>query len=168
MTQPEPFFVQSGPNGTEQTFQIAGRPWTVTMVLEPETRWVRELTIRPDGPCPPGGVSARLLREVPLSAAVRPRGKERAMTSYRPPTSPARRSWPPEAYAGLAARYLDLVANGSRSPNVDLAAELGPGYTADWAKEAIRRARQYGYLTRPTSPGQIGGELTDLAREALA
>lgn len=71
-------------------------------------------------------------------------------------------------YARLAARYVQLVDEGSTSPNEDLAEELGDGWDAALVRDWLHRARHRRGLLTPTRRGQAGGRLTDKARELLA
>lgn len=68
------------------------------------------------------------------------------------------------AYSALAARYVQLVAGGSRKPVEQLAKELGVAPVT--VSQHLREARQRGVLTA-TEPGRSGGELTDHAMHVL-
>jgi hypothetical protein len=66
----------------------------------------------------------------------------------------------------LAARYLDLVKAGSRTPVQDLLRSADVKYSAAGLRDALAKARSRGLLTR--SPrGRAGGELTAAALQLL-
>jgi hypothetical protein len=78
---------------------------------------------------------------------------------------PGRRGHPNSYYAEIAARYVAIVAKGSRTPIADLAQELF--LTSDYVRDLVATARKRGLLTRPSRRGRAGGELTARALEAL-
>ena len=122
---------------------------------------------------PPGGVSARLLRCIRLTdllqvvasalpdpAAAEPRPSGGSSRVGRPGT-PGR---PDRYYAEWAFRYAKKLAEGSRSPIKDLAAEHGrnPGQVRD----LIHDARVRGLLSKERQ-GRAAGSLTPKAIQLL-
>lgn len=64
-----------------------------------------------------------------------------------------------------AARYLQLIEQGSRSPRKDLAGELGT--KPERVRDALNFLRNKGYLTGPSGP-RAGGRLTSEGQRRLA
>jgi hypothetical protein len=68
------------------------------------------------------------------------------------------------AYAALAAKYVELVGEGDRSPAATLGRTLG--MSAVTISQRVREARERGLLTN-TATGTAGGELTEKALSVL-
>ena len=83
------------------------------------------------------------------------------------PRQPGKRGRSDRYYAEICVRYLQAVRRGSNQPNVDVARELGPAYTADYISGAIQAARRDRDLLTKPRPGTAGGELTPKARRVL-
>lgn len=134
-----------------------------------------------DGPAS-GGVTVRLLRQVPLPDLVAEahrwfaqeaeradrrsgRGPSWALDLAAEPARPGRAGRSDRYYAVWAARYAEKVAGGSPAPIAELAAEhdLGRGQVRD----LIHKARGRDLLPRGLK-GRAGGVLTERARELLA
>lgn len=129
-----------------------------------------------------GGVTVRLLRQVPLPDLVAEahtwfaevaeradrssgRGPMWALDLTAEPARPGRAGRSDRYYAEWAARYAEKVAAGSPAPIVDLAKEhdLGRGQVRD----LIHKARGRDLLPRGLK-GRAGGVLTERARALLA
>ena len=132
-------------------------------------------------PPPPGGLTARRLRTLHVSAAVaRTRSVLRDLVrggifaqgmGYREqvlsePRQPGSRGRGDAYYARIAAMYVDAVGRGSARPAADVAAELGT-YSSAYVRDVVSEARRRGLLTQPPRRGLPGGQLTDRARTAL-
>jgi hypothetical protein len=84
---------------------------------------------------------------------------------------PGRRGRDDLFYAGLAARYVGLLAAGSQAPIRDLARELrdaGHNFSDEYVRQLINNARGRRDLLTEAPPGKAGGELTPKARRLLA
>jgi hypothetical protein len=114
----------------------------------------------------PAGVTARLLRSVPIGAvhdAVNTHLAGRGEVKGRLP-DPTKRSARDDAfYANWAAHYVRL-AGVSSAPVAELAEKFS--VTRDRVRNVLHLARQRGLLTKGTH-GRAGGELTDKALDAL-
>jgi hypothetical protein len=86
--------------------------------------------------------------------------------ALKTPRRVGRRGHPDRFYAELAARYVAAMETGSKAPVAAVAKKLGHGYTPEYVRDALHRARTRGLLTRPPQ-GRAGGRLTDKGREAL-
>jgi hypothetical protein len=87
----------------------------------------------------------------------------------KPPSKAGRKPKEDRYYALLAARYVELVDAGSRRPLKDLeeqSHERGAPYSKDFFRDEIHEARRRGLLTK-VRPGEVGGELTQMARRLL-
>jgi hypothetical protein len=152
---------------------------------------VSELHIKPRqrDNVPPGGITARALRRVPLHAGVagftsmlrashrrdeaeillKDTGLEEVLSaqfarSRSTPKGAGRRALPDEILLEVAAAYVQAVDAGSAQPVVDAAKALNMKMVR--ARDLIYKARQRGLLT-PTSWGLASGELTPQAKELL-
>jgi hypothetical protein len=175
------------------TFSGAGTPVGFKVIAEDaEPLWNEMLDgrVRPHGmsrrtsPDAPA-VTARLLHRVPVGAiqdaarrAFRRYAEldDRVMRGLASPAvaelsrriagsaRPGRRGRPDREYAELAAAYVHVLET-SPHPVQALAEKLAfsPSTVANMLSEARRR----GLLTRPSTPGQPGGELTPRARDVL-
>jgi hypothetical protein len=135
-----------------------------------------------DPATPPGGLTARQLRRLPLGELQRSAyGKLRMLhdrdaspdsllnadrLGFEKLAKPDGRAARGDTfYAMVAARYLEAVADGSRSPVADTAAAL-EGFGRDYTRDVLNEARRRELLTRPAK-GTAGGALTDRGRKAL-
>lgn len=147
---------------------------------QPLGRWSRKSSALDDSSS--GGVTVRLLRQVPLPDLVAEahawfaqeaeradrrsgRGQTWALDLTAEPARPGRAGRSDRYYAEWAARYAEKVAAGSPAPIVELAAEhdLGRGQVRD----LIHKARERDLLPRGLK-GRAGGVLTERARALLA
>ena len=142
---------------------------------------------RPPGAVPDGGVTARLLRRVPVGALLDRARQELTdihadaadFADQHPDTSaaraisdaalsfasrPGRRGRPDVQFAQLADAYVRALGTGRPSPVQMVAQALY--ISPDTARNALHEARRRGLLTRPP-PGRAGGQLTDKARRLL-
>jgi hypothetical protein len=76
--------------------------------------------------------------------------------------------YPELLYARISALYVNAIGSGSKRPHVDVADQLGDGWTSTKVREWVRRARsrEMGLLTE-TAKGVAGGDLTNKARRIL-
>jgi hypothetical protein len=86
--------------------------------------------------------------------------------SIKAPRRVGRRGRPDSYYAKLAAEYVAAIESGSPRPVAAVAKKLGRGYTVEYVRDALYRARSRGLLTGPPR-GRVGGRLTDKGRAAL-
>lgn len=128
---------------------------------------------------PPGGISARLLRAVPIWAhrALMPQliktwrdlGVKEAEVWAGVPVAPLRRSGrrgrDDRFYADVAAVYVTAFEAGSRRPTVEVARRFEVPTTN--ARDLVHEARTRGLLTGGGRRGQPGGQLTPKARTLL-
>lgn len=174
--------------------QVRGGPVEVELVGELADGWrvrarvssaggqllIRELVVdslAANAPVPAGGVTARLLRRVKVGElldearsclresmpqGVRVSGALRGLRHAADGVGD--RGHGDRFYAERAASYVQVVADGSRSPVADLAARWHCSVAT--ARDHIYKARERGLLTAPP-PGRAGGELTDCARVLL-
>jgi hypothetical protein len=125
--------------------------------------------------CPGGGVTARLLRKVPLGIFARATSAFTAKfyekhpdllgrVGLQPPKSSPRRRRPMSdvVVAGVAAEYADAVAGGSRRPVEDAASRF-PGTSVKRIRYLVHEARKRRLLTE----GHVGGQLTARGRAIL-
>lgn len=151
---------------------------------------VERVTVEPRGEAQPGGVPARLIRQVQTTYAVtharehlrrvqasRPEWSRRALIEHglievaRQGASPAGGSrLSDEFLAEVAARYVSLVSSGIRHPIAPLIEQLESEAQVSRSRDAVegwvRAARRRGLLT-PPPPGRAGGELTERALQIL-
>jgi len=119
---------------------------------------------------PDGGVSARLLRCIRLTDLQQLVMSELATSSEGQPSGSARVGRPGSAgrpdrqYAEWAFRYAKKLAEGSRSPIKDLAAEHGR--SAGQVRDLIHDARVRGLLSKERQ-GRAAGSLTPKAIQLL-
>lgn len=112
-----------------------------------------------------GSVSAAHLRSVRLTEIVEAANEHlRYQSPVSVPDPAKQRANSPEFYAAWAARYVDLVKGGSRSPIADLAEEMGK--SREQIRDLVHACRAKGYLTKGRR-GLSGGELTDVALKVL-
>ncbi len=143
-------------------------------------RWSRKPKAL-DGPAA-GGVTVRLLRQVPLPDLVveahrwfaqeaqradrrSGRGPSWALDLAAEPVRPGRAGRSDTYFAVWAARYAEKVAAGSPAPIAELAAEHGLG--RGQVRDLIHKARGRGLLPGGLK-GRAGGVLTEKARALLA
>jgi hypothetical protein len=136
-----------------------------------------------DCPAVQHGVTARLLRQVPLGEHLRHARQfladlkrthpklQSSLSSWGLPDTPApatrsrgRTGRPDPFYARIASEYLDRIAAGSRRPVADVARKRGLADTV--VRDAIHAARQRGLLTKGRQ-GRPGGALTPEAERLL-
>ncbi|MFP5256069.1 MAG: hypothetical protein ACLGI8_09495 [Acidimicrobiia bacterium] len=124
---------------------------------------------------PPGGITMRLLRRLPLDELERVARQQ--LSGIRPQLPDLDREWPDdlgkrtgrrgvphEVYARLAARYLELVDEGDPAPVKALAAETHQAYKTVLGQ--LGQARRLAILSKPPK-GRAGGELLAYGRELL-
>jgi hypothetical protein len=143
--------------------------------------------VEPDVDCPPVkyGVTARMLRRVPLGAHLRDAKESLATLEKTHPKSlrpalvewglPVRAERKPTArraggrtdlfYSQLAAAYVARLAAGSRRPIKDIARQRSKADSV--IRDAVHEARERGLLTAGGRPGVPGGTLTPLAETIL-
>jgi hypothetical protein len=134
---------------------------------------------RPDGamigPTPEGGMTAEVLRSVPLAKLrnmllEHPRAREMLSATYgsehvaalEAARRPGRAGRDDVFYAGWAAEYVDA---GSSKPNAKLAERHGLDVAT--IREFVHEARRRDLLTKGV-PGKAGGALTPKAKKLLA
>lgn len=121
-------------------------------------------------PVPPGGLTARHLRQIPF-------GKHTVMAGLNSLTAAANaiadvyRQRAIQAHgdvrlARIAHAYVKALSRGSLRPNEDVAAQLGIR-KASQVRDAIHMARRKGLLSSTRKRGVPGGELTAKAIELL-
>jgi hypothetical protein len=125
---------------------------------------------------PPGGITARLLRDISVSDLEQTLQEALHESSTHPvlraiardvdahSERPGRRGRPDLHYARWAARYVDALRHSS-TPNAHLADEAG--LRPEQVRDAIHEARARGLLTK-TGRGRAGGQLTTKAVNLLA
>lgn len=129
--------------------------------------------------CPPGGITARLLRRVPLGIFARasaefiaqfygkyPKEFQRVGLQPALPAPRRRRPVPDVVVAGIAAAYAEAVARGSRRP-VEETAAVFPGAPLKRVRQLVYEARQRALLTSAPKQGAHGGRLTTKGRGVL-
>lgn len=133
--------------------------------LRIEGRWQDAPAGQMDGPW--GGITTDTLRAVPMQE-LRRRLADAAEEALRAegdvPQIPARTDTPADL-AAFCRVYVELVEAGHRKPLHRLS-EL-TGVSRNTLSARIRRAREQGILTRPTST-EAGGTLTELGRSLLS
>ena len=155
-------------------------------------RWSAE--VRGDqAEVPPGGLTARLLREVRIGEHVRhfTKSLQGSLQTWRSPPiasgQPAPWGWPPERggfvppavrnihrlgrkgrpdlfYAKLARQYVTRLRSGSARPVKEIA--TAQSLPQERVRDMIHEARKRGLLTR-FEQGRPGGELTERCNEVL-
>lgn len=164
-----------------------GRLVVSELHLDPEDSGQRARGIRAQ--VPRAGITARLLRRVPLHdhvdkilKALRSRddrefyetllmatGASELLRTIRPPAEPTNRRGRPRVAVDLllraAAAYAKAVSRGSAEPVMDGARALR--IEPERLRDLVHRARERGLLT-PTRQGHGGGELTPHALTLLA
>ncbi|WP_456825327.1 hypothetical protein [Cellulomonas sp. P5_E12] len=132
--------------------------------LRLEGRWSNDEEDRLTGP--EGGITTETLRAIPMQE-IRARMFRLVRGALRAhgwiPEIPERVDTPGDL-ARFCAVYVDLVREGHRSP-LHRMSEL-TGVSRNTLSARIRRAREQGILTRPTST-EAGGELTEFGLTLL-
>lgn len=162
-----------------ETFTTRGLPG----YLPPGHPWAGDvLPVETTSPLPPGGVTSRLLRRLPLGelvAAVRkdllsvaqylsrqdgPDYAEVADNAERFARRPGRRGRKDRDYAEIAAAYVEILATNDRKPVETLASRtfLSPSQLRNVLYEARRRD-----LLTKSPPGRPGGQLTEKCHRIL-
>lgn len=160
--------------------------WIVELTLD-SAGTVKAFTLRPEHDLPAGGVTARLLRRVPLGELERSMRRRlhavlttsEAHVANEPRSQfmhdyldalvnvierPGRRGRDDLQYARIAAMYVQILDSGSSRPNAEAAAALH--FSPSQFSQLIYRARQRGLLS-PSPPGRAGGALTKKAIRLL-
>jgi hypothetical protein len=143
-------------------------------------------TLGARAPAPPGGLTADILRAVPIGEHRRlienslgewkaTLGKEFFMRrdlgelveviAQDVAQRPGHEGRGDPFYARVAALYVARIEEGNRRPIPQIARELGR--TPAYVRNVLHDARQRGLLTK-TQPGKAGGNLTAKARRLLA
>lgn len=132
-------------------------------------------------PLPPGGVTSRLLRRLPLGElvdAVRSQlaetaqhvehhgraGRQAAASAEAFARRPGRAGRGDRDYAEVAEMYVSILATGDLKPVETLAAEMF--LSPSQIRNVLYEARRRGLLTK-AAPGRAGGRLTDECRRIL-
>jgi hypothetical protein len=167
-----------------------GDGWAARFWLRPQggAPVVAKVEVFAQGDLPPGGMGTRLLRQVRVGEAL-DRAREQldklrtrfgdklfdpggsvgrqgfTKASLREPKRPGRKGHDDGFYAGIAARYVTLVAEGERNPSLAIARErrTAPSTATGWVSDA---RNHHGMLTL-APPGRAGGELTPKAKRIL-
>jgi hypothetical protein len=113
------------------------------------------------GSAPPGGLTARTLRNVPMGPTLIAK-----KTSMAPPRRPGSNGRSDLYYARIAKLHTDAVAAGSRRPHVDVAAQLD-GHSAHYVRDVVAEAHRRGLVTKGTR-GKATRRLTAKAKRLLA
>lgn len=135
-----------------------------------------------DAIAPPGGITARLLRSVPLAEHYQfdkefhSLGRTRAIWSPKkadsrssPAKVPLRRRGPKgrpdEFYAKIARHYAEAVRSGTTRPVAETAKKLN--LKEPQVRDFVHQARRRGLLSK-TRQGRVGGLLTEKAERLLS
>ena len=123
-----------------------------------------------DAYIPPGGLTRRLIRELPLTPllerAITPSGLWSGMPGLKLRTPRHGSRLRDRELAQVAVRYDKLVAAGSITPIKDLLLDGDVGYTEAGLSDLVHKARKHGFLSK-APPGRAGGQATAKARRAL-
>jgi hypothetical protein len=145
--------------------------------------YIAERRIPDDAPVIGDGITARVLRKVPVGPEVIARALETSpiqkaigagpstfqAAARNEPRRPGSHGRPDLYYARLAQLYVELVNAGSRSPVQNIADRLsadGQPYSRDYVRDQLVDARRRGLLTHPPR-GRPGGQLTRRAVKLL-
>jgi hypothetical protein len=150
-----------------------------------ELRVFREEQLDP--PLPRGGLTSRLLRQIPITAHLRiarktwqqreDEGRNLFGLRYdslgawgftraalQDPLRPGRKGHPDLLYAKLSSDYVRELARGTRNPVASIARRQH--FSPSWVSQLIVRCRQKGFLTA-APVGRAGGQLTEAALAVL-
>jgi hypothetical protein len=166
-----------------------GEGWHVvySVAAEGGVPVIRRLTVQPkdDAQPPPGGITRRRLRDVPLTPLLSQwkAAWDLVLDTLDPDTAkvfrhaygfriakgatvpkPGRRGHPDSFYAEIAQLYVSLVREGSPRPIEQIAEKANRSVAG--VRDLVHSARAKGLLTA-SPPGKPGGELTDKALRLL-